>query len=414
MKARKYDKFRAAMDSQLPFSSNNSSLPSIIPYLNSISHKTEKGLAIHFYLSELLPYDHQPFQILEIFSRLKQVFAPLVGKAFILKNDDLVYISVNNSMILVERCLSQFRRILFTDSFINSNLKSEPFYAFHPLRHKFSEFQEMMTKIDQNPLYNNKDLDGHTNAQANKVPLLISGINLETLSLIENSIKNSDISIFLKREPIVMFDKDYNPTVQSYHYYVSLDALQSYLKVNEPLAANIWLFRQIGFYLDKQVLQSLPGFMDQKNVPAVNVNLNLRTLVTSTFQNFLRHSILTKKLTFDVDVVDFMAHPEAFEYALKMLHEKGCQLGLCGLTVTHIDYINFSALAVDSLKFVWNSTFVNNLGKLKNMVERVGHDKIVLTKCDSETAIQTGILGNVLYFHGQGLDPFFENATFRS
>ena len=402
------------MDSQLSFSSNNSSFPSIIPYLNSISHKAEKGLAIHFYLSELLPYDHQPFQILEIFSRLKQVFAPLVGKAFILKNDDLVYISVNNSMILVERCLSQFRRILFTDSFINSSLKSEPFYAFHPLRHKFSEFQEMMTKIDQNPLYNNKDLDDHTNAQANKVPLLISGINLETLSLIENSIKNSDISIFLKREPIVMFDKDYNPTVQSYHYYVSLDALQSYLKVNEPLAANIWLFRQIGFYLDKQVLQSLPGFMDQKNVPAVNVNLNLRTLVTSTFQNFLRHSILTKKLTFDVDVVDFMAHPEAFEYALKMLHEKGCQLGLCGLTVTHIDYINFSALAVDSLKFVWNSTFVNNLGKLKNMVERVGHDKIVLTKCDSETAIQTGILGNVLYFHGQGLDPFFENATFRS
>lgn len=402
------------MDSQLPSSPTHSGIPGIIPYLHSISHKAEKGLAIHFYLSELLPYDHQPFQILEIFSRLKQVFAPLAGKAFILKNDDLVYISLNNSMILVERCLSQFRRMLFTDSFINSNLKSEPFYAFHPLKHKFPEFQEIMTKIDQNPMYDNKDLGDLTNAEANKVPLLISGINLETLSLIENSIKSSDISIFLKREPIVAFDKDCNPTVQSYHYYISLDALQSYLKVNEPLAANIWLFRQIGFYLDRQVLQSLPGFMDQKNVPAINVNLNLRTLVTSTFQNFLRHSTPTKKLTFDVDVVDFMAHPEAFDYALKMLHEKGCHLGLCGLTVHHIDYINFAKLAIDSLKFVWNSNFVNNLGKLKGIVEMVGHEKIVLTKCDSETAIQTGILGNVLYFHGRGLDTFFDNATFRS
>lgn len=400
------------MDSQPSSSLNNSNLPGILPYLNSISHKAEKDLAIHFCLSELLPYDHQAFQVLEIFSWLKQVFAPLAGKAFILKNDDLVYISLNNSMILVERCLSQFRRMLFTDSIINSNLKSEPFYAFYPLKHKFSEFQEMMIKIDQNPMYNNQDLVDLTNTETNKVPLLISGINLETLSLIENSIKGSDISIFLKREPIVTFDKDCNPKVQSYHYYISLDALQSYLKINEPLAANIWLFRQIGFYLDKQVLQSLPGFMNQKNVPAVNVNLNLRTLVTSTFQNFLRHSTPTKKLTFDVDVVDFIAHPEAFDYALKMLHEKGCHLGLSGLNVHHIDYLNFAKLSIDSLKFVWNSNFVNNLGKLKNIVESVGPDKIVLTKCDSETAIQTGILGNVLYFHGRGLDTFFENATF--
>lgn len=397
------------MDSQSILSSGNKlGLLEIVPYLNVLSQKTDRGVAIHFHLSKLLPYDHHAFQTLEIFSVLKQVFTPLSGKAFILKNDDLVYISFNNSIIQLERCLSQFRRMLSADSFISQKLKPESFYTFHSLNYKFSEFRTIIHEIEQSDIYENQGIFSTGSENAYKVPLLIAGINLETLSFIENSIKTADISIFLKREPIVSFDATFKPTIHSYHYYISLDALQGYLKVNEPISTNIWLFRQIGFYLDKQIITGLLGFIAQKNVPAINVNLNLRTLVTTTFQNFINHYDASKELTFDIDVIDFMAHPEAFEFAVRMLHEKGCRVGLSGLTLHHTTYLNFNNLPLDSFKFIWESDFINNIGQLKNTVDLVGKDKFVLTRCDSEIAVQTGLLSNIHFFHGRGLGSFLE------
>lgn len=378
----------------------------IIPYLNSLSNNVDGMIAIHFYLSKLLPYDYRSFQVLELFSLLKQVFSPLKGQAFILKNDDLVYICQNKSSIYLDRCLSQFKRNLSADTFISSNLNPQTFYTVFPLTQKFGEFRYNINEIEENPIYKNRDLLRVKDQEGKNIPLLVEGINLETLSFIENSIKNANISNFLKRDPIVLFGGDSKPNILSYHFYTSLDALQSYLKLNEPISNNIWLFRQVGFYLDKQILLKLPEFMMQKNIPAINVNLNLRTLITTYFQNFILEYQATKKLTFDIDIIDFMAHPEVFEYALHTLREKGCVVGLSGLTIKHLDYLNFRKLPIDSFKVIWDDEFVHSPGKLKNIVKTISRDRVVLTKCNTEVAIETGRLADINCFHGRALEAF--------
>lgn len=383
---------------------NKLGIPEISPYLNSLATNVDGVIAIHFYLSKLLPYDYQSFQVLELFSLLKQVFAPLKGQAFILKNDDLIYICQNSSSIYLDRCLSQFKRTLSADTLIHGNLRPQTLYTVFPLTQKLEEFRRVINEIEENPLYKNRDLLKVKDQEGNHIPLLVEGINLETLSFIENSIKNANISNFLKRDPIALYEDGCNPDILSYHFYISLDALQGFLKLNEPISNNIWLFRQVGFYLDKQILLKLPEFMAQKNIPGINVNLNLRTLITTYFQSFILEYQATKQLTFDIDIIDFMAHPEVFEYALLTLREKGCRIGLSGLTIKHLDYLNFKKLPIDSFKIIWDTNFTNCPGKLKNIVRSVGREKIVLTKCDTETAIQTGRLADIHYFHGHALE----------
>lgn len=383
---------------------NKLGIPEIIPYLDTLASNVEGMVAIHFYLSKLLPYDYQTFQVLELFSLFKQVFSPLKGQAFILKNDDLVYVCQNSSSIYLDRCLSQFKRTLFSDTFIRGNLGSQAPCTVFSLIQKFGEFRRIIHEIEDNPIYKNQDWLKVKDQEGNKVPLLVEGINLETLSFIENSIKNANITHFLKREPIVLLEGDSKPEVFSYHFYISLDALQNFFKLNEPIANNIWLFRQVGFYLDKQILLKLPEFIAQKNIPAINVNLNLRTLITTYFQRFILEYQATKKLTFDIDIIDFMAHQEVFEYALHTLREKGCDVGLSGLTIKHFDYLNFKKLPIDSFKITWNNSFINYPAKLKNIVKAVGREKIILTKCDMEEALQIGRTVDIHYFHGHTIE----------
>lgn len=385
-------------------SPRQSKSPTLKETLVLIKPRAASFCALHFYTSKFMEYNRQPKQLEKMVKDAATAFASLNGIVFQLKNDDILCIAENKSIIMVERAISIFRRLLPTDPLITSTNTRDMFLLNYDLGFQWRDFCINVTEIEDNPAYSIKAKNGQSDISS---PLIIDGIGIQTLSMIENILKQSDASNYIRRQSIHWYDGKENPKPLSQHFYFSLPDLQNALKISESLSGNTWLFRQITIYLDRQMIKVLPTIIQQKSSGSLNINLNLRSLVTSHFQNFLQNFKTYsqgKSLTICFDLVDAIAHADVLQYGITLLNENNIKTCINNINPVQMGFIKLKEIPVDQFKINNSDLFQNRLDEVKMMIKEIGGEKFTLHRADDEKNIQSGLSVGITHFQGRGID----------
>lgn len=307
-------------------------------FLILIQSKSAKYAAVIFRLSKLMVYNRQSQHIQQMMREAETIFQQFQSHCFLLKNEDILCVFEKPSQIYIERAISQFKRAVPKDPAVTDGHKRELFATTYDLGLQWRDFCVEIADIQDRPLASIQKADG-SGASA---PLVIDGIRVETLGLIEEVLKQADATNFIRRQTVGCFDgkSSFEPVMQ--HFYISLKSLQASLEISEPLEANAWLFKQLTFYLDRQMMKNLMSILQLRTLPSVSINLSLRTLVTTHFHDFVKKYTGGMELTFFFDIVDLMAHPDVFLYGQDLLKAKDIRIGFNNILISHLQYLNLS------------------------------------------------------------------------
>lgn len=370
--------------------------------LTKLQPMASKYSAVIFHASKLMIYNRQQHHLNKMMEDINQIFSSNNGKAFLLLNNDLLCIVEKTTQLTVERQISQFKRTIPSDPLLIVDAhKRELFVTTFDLGSTWRDFCVQISEIQDNPLYSARLSSSDS---SNTGALITTGIDIETLNLIESVLKQSDMSNFIRRQYVFWFDGINTYKQLSQHFYISLMELQKSLNVSESLTGNAWLFKQITFYLDRQMLKNLPNLLNQKVKYSSSINLNLRTLVTPYFHAFISKAIDSSNLTIYFDLVDVIAHPDVLLYAEELLRPHKIRIGINNIQSNHFKYINMPHFPID----VFKMDACLNLSKLKEPIKEIigqrGDNSVILHRCDSEEQVKAGYSLGIRIFEGKYLD----------
>lgn len=370
-------------------------------FLILIQAKSSKYAAVMFHTSKLMVYNRQAPQLQKMLADVEEIFKQFNAQCFLLKNEDIVCIFEKHSQIHIERAISQFKRAVPKDPVLTDSHKRELFVTPYDLGAQWREFCVEIADIQDRPLASIQKPDGSGETS----PLIIDGLRVETLSMIEGILKQADITNYIRRQTVGCFNgkSSFEPMMQ--HFYISLKSLQSSLKISEPLEGNAWLFKQLTFYLDRQMMKNLVNILQLRTLSSVSINLSLRTLVTTHFHDFMKKYSGDMELTLFFDIVDLMVHPDVFLYAQELLKTKNIRIGFNNITMNHMQYVNLANIPCNYFKIDSKSLLSTPYkDAMRDIIRQRGDSSVILHKCDSEKTIVDGYASGIQLYQGAFID----------
>jgi EAL domain-containing protein (putative c-di-GMP-specific phosphodiesterase class I) len=379
----------------------------ILTALDHLKPTASSFKAIMFNTSKFTLFNREPKRIDFALEEATRIFSPIKGLVYKLKNHNLVCIIQRNAVISIERCIAQLKRTLPPDPILNEGHKKDGFYTIFDLGTQWEDFAEAVQEIENDPIYSSlkKQADGTL------TQLITNGINLDTLANIEKILTNSNLLSYLRRQPIYWYDGKDKPRKIASHLFLSMQALQESLAISDPIMANTWLFKHITTLLDKQTITFLPQLLSHNSIENIHANINLRSIVTPAFHKFLHNYNKDKPLSFCIDIVDYMAHPDVLEFAHELLGEKNCRIIISSINAAHLAVMALDKIPANVFKINWSPAIMERKDDLKALIKEIGAYRLILHRCETEQDIQAGLECGIEQFQGFGIDKMLKKET---
>ena len=108
----------------------------------------------------------------------------------------------------------------------------------------------------------------------------------------------------------------------------------------------------------------------------------------------------------ELQKIDIFSDINAFLFAREFAKDRGYRICIDGLTYESISFINREKLGADMVKLIWNQELVDTIGKAKasEIVSKMGNSRIILCRCDDETAVEFGQSIGISMFQGRHIE----------
>ena len=192
--------------------------------------------------------------------------------------------------------------------------------------------------------------------------------------------------------------------------YVSIEDLGRTLLPGVSIGSDPWLFQRLTRTLDRRVLRQVAH--DQaKSDKAFSLNLNVATVLSPDFRRFEQAlgSGARGRLVVEFQHIDIFADMPAYLFAREYLRELGFKVCIDGLTPMTLSFIDRGKLGLDLLKMHWSDDLLDGMGAdavaaLERSVRDAGVARIIMCRCESETALQIGFNMGISLFQGRHID----------
>ncbi|TFG88047.1 MAG: EAL domain-containing protein [Hyphomicrobiales bacterium] len=356
-------------------------------------------------LSQLRPYNrrHQHLRIAATtFDRLVSDFE---GAVFTMYNDDLVVITNGASIADIDRPILHLRVLFSEDPLIMTDEKGYlPFCDWYDLTETYEDLLRLANEMVQDRAAHDAEAAKASIAPGSKPPLPTTPLDPASLAVIESAIAQADLSTMICRQPICAVSVDRQPEPIFYEIYTSIESLRRTLMPDVNIHANFWLFQDLTRHLDRRMIAYLAHNDDGMLHRAFSLNLNVATLLSPEFLAFDKvHNNGRRSIVIEVQLTDIFADLGAYLFARDFLHERGYRFCLDGMTHLALPLVDRERLGFDLVKVFWTPDLVDHLSgragdTLKEAARRLGPERLILARCDSEHALEIGdSLGIALY-----------------
>jgi EAL domain-containing protein (putative c-di-GMP-specific phosphodiesterase class I) len=360
--------------------------------------------AIHVRLSQLRPYNRRAQHIRIAITTFDRLVAKFDAAIFRMFNDDLVIICKDASVADIDHCVLHLRFLFSDDPMLKTDEKGYlPFCEWFDLSVNYEAMLRMAHEMVDDRVLHDAEAEKIRPAAAKKRPPS-TPLDPASLAVLESAIAQADLSTMILRQPICAVTVDRTPEPIFLEIYTSIESLRRTLMPDVDLYANNWLFQDLTRHLDRRMIAYLSHNDDNMLRRAFSLNLNVSTLLSTEFLEFDKvHNNGHRSIIIELQLTDIFADLSSYFFARDFLRQRGYRFCLDGVTHLSLPLIDRDLLGFDLVKIFWNPDLIDHLNgqggeQLKQAAHRVGPERLIMARCDSEQALEIGdSLGITLY-----------------
>jgi EAL domain-containing protein (putative c-di-GMP-specific phosphodiesterase class I) len=361
---------------------------------------------VHYHLSELQDHYRSEFQIRIAINILNDIFRESAGQILKSRNGDIFVVFHGSTPSLINKATFQLRYLFVDDPLANhaDGKENEDFCDVYNLARDWNEAFSLAKELSEAAA--RKDIS----------PVFSKGIKttdftpLRLHEIIEE-VQNIDFSPFLRKQPICILRKGKDTKIVFHELYVLIQQLRDNLSHPCNLLSHPWLFKTLTEALDLKVLDIIGKNTRAFLTDPVSINLNVRTILTDSFGQFLKkiNTTINSSIIVEIQMADVYSDMSVFKEAAEILKKNKCKLAIDGVNNDSMLYIDRTGLGFDLAKLQWNADFASDLGteqnkKLAAAVAECGPTRLILCRCDTRQAIDYGNALGISLFQGRYVD----------
>lgn len=385
----------------------------LLTHLDRVRENASGCFAVHLHLSKLRPGNRQP-HFLDIASRSLRDFSSGNDTVlFRMYNRDLVMVCRNILIEDVDPVVEKIRALFPEDPLTQAPMGSydDLFTTWHDLS-QAEDFRDFSAIINDQAAVAATEREKDKEEQATRAAAADLGIPLspENLAAIDQKMKKTQIADLIQNQPVYRVVPGEKGEIVFREYFIAMGELKARVAPNVNFFASPWLFQYLTETLDRRMLSVISRRNIGEAVDNLSLNLNIATVVSREFQQFHEqveeHS---NRFVVEMQVIDIFSDTNAYKYARDFLHERGYRVLVDGLNPLAIHFFDPSLLQSDFLKISWGPEFVGDekaekIEEMRSIVRHAGKDGVILSRVDSQEAVQWGATLGISRFQGYFID----------
>lgn len=409
----------------------------LIETLTDIQDRPGDWIAVCFAFSRLLEHYRSDYQIKIAINLINDVVGDHETTVFVCEDSTLFVLVRGAQKSLIDKMIFQLRYLLMDDPLaydINGEENPE-FSKVYDLERSFKDFMQiskarLTSKIKHagretsaqtekdNAARNMRNKGaasgekmGQESGKSKGKEQPIKFFNAVSLANIERDLVHADLSKVLRRQPICAAVPDATVRRVFDEIYINISHLRKILGVDVDLLSNRWLFKYLTQILDDRMLHLLQRNPMRYLDAPISLNLNIHTLLSERFAEFdasIKPAVKVS-VVIEIQLADVFSDMGAFLTAKDYVQKLGYRVCLDGVTDLSFTQINRKKLGFDLLKLQWNADSASDIDSAGNRdvftaVKECGVNRVILTRCDDQSAIDYGQAMGISLFQGRHLD----------
>lgn len=356
--------------------------------------KNALGYAVlYINISKLKPKNRHPEFVKIIAMLFESIIGAAKGSMYILSNGDIAILSKNITPSEIDEAVKKLRAGLAADPVLSHD--SRDFALIYSFPRDFFSFYGKIEKMVQE----NKE------AGTEELPVK-EPIEAEDMDKIISTLDDIDMAELVKRQSVMrVHNNEFTDLMQE--FFVAVKDLSRYFGDNKDLVANRWLFQYLTQVLDKKTLAAFASAEITEWPEKISLNLNLSSVFSKEFVEFAKNFLKpAQQIIVEVQMMDILNNLNLYHEVKDILHKGGHKLLIDSLSPASLSMLNLDKLAPDMIKIFWEPLLVYDTDNqsLKNAVEYMKPENVILAKCDGSEAMRWGLSYGLNTFQGPYID----------
>lgn len=383
-------------------------------HLERISKNKTGRFAVYAHFSRLLPRYRQPHHLRIATLTFNRLVRAAEGTVFRMANSDIVVVCKDPKPEDLKAPVERLTALFEDDPAVYGQTDEEmAFCEVFNLQNQHGALLNRARALLDARRNTNETLLG----DSLEIAAELQPIEPAHLRAIQTAISKADLSGMLRRQGVCILAPGQDPKPVFFELFTSIESLRKTILPDIDLHSNRWLFQDLTRHLDRRVIAFLARSYDRSMKQAFSINLNVTTLLSKDFLDFDEALTMAMRRTIVVELhlMDVFADLDAFLFARRFLHDRGYRFCLDGMTHTALPLIDRQRLGVDFVKLIWDPTLKDyvesNKGRgLRDAAESVGQGRLIMARCDTRLAIETGRKLGVLLYQGHLVDKILRES----
>ena len=362
--------------------------------------------ALHIHLSRLQPQNREENKVRIAFRLFEGMVDIFHGQIFLLTNSDIVLICKDARMADLDGIVYKLKALFSKDPLAYSDeVEGQPSFAtYYDLATQYDDFLQLCAQLVPEAKKRKAEMQSAVQVQ---------DLDARSLAKVLSRIGGAAVAGALRRQACIRITEDNTAEVMFQEFYMSIAELQKTLAPDVNLLSNRWLFQHLSQVLDLKVLEALRGAAFRQLPAAYSLNLNMATVESPMFQRFLASIQGRAGLFVEFQLADIFSNLDGFFRCRDDLRAKGCRTVLDGMNTIILEFLDAELYDTDFVKVSWSGDMTNDIltADLIAALGPVGFDRIILARCDTETAIEWGLDRGIRHFQGRYLDSMVAAVT---
>lgn len=388
----------------------------LLDHLRRLERTRVGCCAVHCHLSDL----QAPYRKAHFIRIAARSFDTLINNfeatLYVLANSDMALICRNVRVEDIDTAIFKLRALFAEDPLTEEDPADgvDRFTTWYDLAEStdFTAFEELIGHLEADAR-ERQDAEAEANARQDTTTPLDSAVLVQ----LERRLQPLRLSDTIRQQPAVDVRPGRGQRILFKEHYVAMSELKQRIAPDVDLFASPWLFHYLTDILDKRMLAVVGRMNLGERSDAISLNLHVGTVMSPEFQVFNDQiAPHADKMVVEFQLVDVIADMGAFLYAKKWLREQGYRILIDGLYPMALQFFDPGMLEPDFVKINWSPDTKDDIrdlqiAELRDMINYIGPDKMVLARAESEDAIRWGLSLGVSRFQGFFVDKLVDRMA---
>ena len=227
--------------------------------------------------------------------------------------------------------------------------------------------------------------------------------------MLRNAISLDAVFDSCRRQAIVSMQNS-RREVLGHELYCSLDYLRQYHLASFLLEGpgEIEILSRV---LDEKVMDVTRSKASSILPDRLHLNMQVQTVLSEAFSDFIGSDdgALIENMAIEFSMENAIANWWEFEDACEFLQSVGIRAGLDRITLPALEFLSANKMNVDFIKVIWDQNIIGSrrsevTERLREFANLFSDQNLILTRCDSRTALRMGRSLGVDAFQGTYID----------